>query len=134
MAEFKYTTTKQLQPRPGTTFATTYYKQTESERERLKQHITTVSRQFALLAQHDPEAAAWLQQPLRGYRKSTAGEYYSAGEIITDMVRQFEQKKDVPSGMLGRWQKLFKNTEFDICLVPAQRRPDTTYGQLFEND
>lgn len=134
MAEFKYISTKTLEPRPGTNFATTYYKQTDQEYQRLREFVTAINNQYEALARDDMDIRAWLNAPLRGYKKRTAGDCYTAWEIITDMMRQFEQKKDVPSGMLGRWQKLFAGTDFDIKFSHAKTAKSNTYGKLFEHD
>ena len=95
--EFHYTSRKEMEPRPGVRYATTYYKQTQPEYTRLRQHI-----------------------------------YAVAAEIVTDMVEQFVKQKDLPSGMLGRWQKLFANTDWDIALVSGVPAKETNFGQLFE--
>jgi hypothetical protein len=43
--------------------------------------------------------------------------------------------KDIPSGMLGRWNRLFANTGNSIDMVPERDLPPpTNYNNLFGDD
>ena len=132
MPEFHYTSRKEMEPRPGTRFATVYYKQTQAEYARLRSHIYGVA--AAIMAECDSDLGmyAWWTQPLKGYRK-TSGANYTPSEIVTDMVEQFVKQKDLPSGMLGRWSRLFADTAWDIRLTSGRPAVETTYGQLFNS-
>ena len=132
MPEFHYTTKKELEPRPGTNFATTYYKQTQREYTRLRAHVYRVAAEFNSVCDSDLDYYKWAVKPLKGYKKSTKGEYYTPMEIVTDMLGQFTKQKDLPSGMLGRWSKLFADTPWDIRMVTGTPAKDTTYGKLFD--
>ena len=128
--EFHYTSRKEMEPKPGTNFATTYYKQTQQEYTRLRAHIYRVAAEIMALCDSDLDTYRWWTTPLKGYRK-TAGANYTPSEIVTDMVEQFVKQKDLPSGMLGRWNRLFADTDYDIRLVSGRPAVETTYGQLF---
>jgi len=130
--EFHYTSRKEMEPRPGVRFATTYYKQTQAEYARLRQHIYRVAAEIMAACDSDLDTYRWWTTPLKGYRK-TAGANYTPSEIVTDMVEQFVKQKDLPSGMLGRWNRLFADTDYDIRLVSGRPARDTTYGELFDH-
>ena len=131
MPEFHYTTRKQLDPRPGTNFATTYYKQTQREYSRLREHIYRTAAEIMAVCDSDLDYYRWATTPIRSYKKSVKGEYYTPMEIVTDMVDQFAHQKDVPSGILGRWQKLFADTPYDIVMISGTPANETNYGKLF---
>ena len=128
--QFHYTSRKEMEPRPGVRYATTYYKQTQREYTRLRQHIYQVAADIMALCDSDLDTYRWWTTPLRGYKKTT-GANYSPSEIVTDMVEQFAKQKDLPSGMLGRWSRLFADTDWDIALVSGRPTQETTFGQLF---
>jgi len=129
--QFHYTSRKEMEPRPGTRFATVYYKQTQTEYNRLRTHIYAVAAEIMAQCDGDLDTYRWWTTPLKGYRK-TQGANYTPSEIVTDMVEQFVKQKDLPSGMLGRWQKLFADTDWDIVLVSGRPHKETTFGQLFQ--
>jgi len=131
MPEFHYTSRKEMEPRPGTNFATTYYKQTQREYTRLRAHIYGVAAQIMAACDSDLDVYRWWTQPLRGYKKTTGG-CYTPAEIVTDMVEQFAKQKDLPSGLLGRWHRLFEGTAWDIELTSGVPARETTYGDLFD--
>ena len=132
MPEFHYTSRKEMEPRPGTRFATTYYKQTQREYTRLRAHIYAVAAKLMAECDSDLDVYRWWTTPLKGYRK-TQGANYTPCEIVTDMVEQFVKQKDLPSGMLGRWTRLFAGTPWDIELVSGRPARETTYGELFDS-
>ena len=123
MAKFGYTSRRKMDPVPGRKFSTEYFKQSRKERARTLQHVDRVLQQIGQQALGDPEALAEITRPLPGFaRKETKGNY-SALDIIGDMSEQMHSGKDIPSGMLGRWNRLFDGTPNDIELVPEQDLP-----------
>ena len=133
MPEFHYRGRKEMEPRPGVRFATTYYKQTQTEYSRLRGHIYRVAAEIMAACDSDLTTYGWWTRPLKGYKRTT-GENYTPCDIVTDMVEQFVKQRDLPSGMLGRWQRLFADTPYDIVMVSGRPAPDTTYGELFRHD
>jgi hypothetical protein len=121
-----------MEPRPGVRFATVYYKQTQTEYNRLRAHIYSVAADIMARCDSDLDTYRWWTTPLKGYKKTT-GMNYTPSEIVTDMVEQFVKQKDLPSGLLGRWQRLFEGTDWDIELVTGVPARPTQYGQLFES-
>jgi hypothetical protein len=131
--EFQYTARKEMEPRPGTNFATTYYKQSLAEYTLLRQHIYQVAAEVMAICDSDASYQLWATRPLKSFRKSTRGQAYTPLEIVTDMVEQFAKQKDIPSGMLGRWNRLFADTPWDFRLVSGVPARPTVYGELFES-
>jgi hypothetical protein len=131
-AEFQYTSRKEMPPRPGVNYATTYYKQSLKEYTLLRHHVYQVA--AAIMAECDSDSAiyAWWTTPIKSYRKSTRGQYYTPSEIVTDMVEQLSRQNDVPSGMLGRWNRLFADTAWDIRMTSGTPARPTQFGALFD--
>jgi hypothetical protein len=131
MPEFHYTSRKEMEPRPGVAYATVYYKQSLKEYTRLRAHIYRVAADIMAVSDSDSDYRLWLATPLKRFKKSVRGQYYTPMDIVTDMVEQFALQKDIPSGLLGRWTRLFEGTAWDICLVSGRPVIETTYGELF---
>jgi len=130
MAEFKYKTVKHMQPRPGVKYATDYYKQSRTEYTRLDEHIRSVMEQV-ITAARDQGLIVDLELPLPGFPRTNRQPNYSALDIMTDMLDQFDHERDLPSGMLGRWNRLFEaNPAFQIDLV-EDSPPNPVFNQLF---
>jgi len=116
MAIFKYRQTKVMEPRDGNAFSTTYYQQSAEEIARTYQHVLTVAREIVRCCENDPSLKEYVQSPLKGFRKLRA-DNYSLEDIVGDLLKQLDLGKDIPSGMLGRWNKIFQGTDWDIELV-----------------
>lgn len=102
MKKFKYYTTKELEPRPGTKYSTTYYKFSDQETQRLQYHVYTV---LVELIRFNDDAI--LTTPLPGFPRTGGKPNYSCWDIISDMHNQINyHEKDMPSGMWGRWNRL----------------------------
>jgi hypothetical protein len=53
---------------------------------------------------------------------------------MRDLVDQLDAGKDIPSGMLGRWNRLFAGTGLELELVPeSELPPPTEFSRLFGN-
>lgn len=132
MAQFGYDSIKKMQPRPGRSYATDYYKQNSDERARTERHITRVLEEFWEKAKPEP-VWEYLNKPDQRFpRRETKG-YYSPMEILTDMLEQMRSGKDIPSGMLGRWNKLLEGTgdEIDMVLY-SELKIDSKFKELFD--
>ena len=128
MATFKYRTERKMDPRPGVKYSTTYYKQSADEYKRLQNHIEDTVRQ---IEHHARESGIFdqLKEPVKSFRKESK-EGYTTWEIVTDLRDQLRAGKDLPSGMLGRWNRLFdENPEIQITLEPE--RNTTNQANLF---
>lgn len=135
MAKFKYKSIKKMQPRNGNTYSTDFYQQAPEEYERATDHICDVAEQAINIAK-SLNRMSELETPLPGYRRTQQQPNYSQMDIIEDMVTQVCKKKhDIPSGMLGRWNKIFAdNPECQIEMEEETTKPKikNNFGELFK--
>lgn len=132
--EIIYNTTKVMEPRPGKDFSTTYYQQNHQQRQATLDHIQSIVEEITEVCAVDSELKDWIQQELKGFRRTEKPGNYSLIDIVSDMAEQLESGKDIPSGMLGRWNRLFKGTRWDMEMVeytsPREIR-QKTFNRLF---
>lgn len=130
MAKFKYKKIKHMTPKEGVRYATDYYKQSVSEYSRLDEHVRTVMETVVREAQRN-NLLDELERPLPGFPRTNKRPNYSALDIMSDMLDQLNKEKDIPSGMLGRWNRLFDdNTDFTIDMEEEQL-PNPLFNKLF---
>ena len=135
MAKFGYTSKRKMDPINGRKFSTEYFKQSPRERSRTQRHIDRCLLELGNLALADEEYMAAIEAPLPGFKRKETSGYYSALDIIGDMSNQMASGKDIPSGMLGRWNRLFAGTGNSIDMVPERDLPPpTNYNNLFGDD
>lgn len=132
MAIFRYTKTVEMAPKEGQKFATTYYKQKPEEAVKTKEFIALVGREIVEACERNPELQEFCQQPLRGFPRLNNQPNYTIEDIICDMIAQMDSGKDLPSGMFGRWGRLFKDTEYDIELL-QEHTPTKVSPRLFND-
>lgn len=120
----EYEKMEKMLPREGVTYSTTYVKQTARQRHQLCEHIRTVLleiQQFIDSCEDPEDWLCWMETPLRGFKK-TAGTNRTMIEILTDMVAEANGKKkngdakDFALAPIERWNKLFKDTDYEIEL------------------
>ena len=106
MAKFIYREIKHMTPRDGAKYATDYYKQDPKNYDELQTHIRRV---ITEITDHATATRSLgdLEQPLKGFPRTGGRPNYSALDIMYDMYQQFELGRDLPSGILGRWNRLF---------------------------
>lgn len=114
MATFFYHKKLELAPRPGTKYSTVYIKQSRTEHERLRQWLIEIGTQIITVCDMDPQLEEWFSTPLMDFRKSRKGEYYTAQDLLTDMIEQLTLGRDLPESMLNRWNRLCSNTAWEI--------------------
>ena len=120
MTKFIYREIKHMTPRDGARYATDYYKQDPKNYDQLQAHIQRVIREITDYAQQH-NCLADLEQPLKGFPRTGGKPNYSALDIMYDMYQQFELGRDLPSGILGRWRRLFADfPEEDIEMVSEE--------------
>ena len=131
--QYEYYATKELAPRPGNNFATTYYKMDKAETKRLQETVNALASSFDNLPKHELQE---IDNALKGKltsKRDTKGKY-TTRQIVKDLQKQLASGKDVPSGMIGRWNKAFEGTDLDIILVKAgtkQEQTTSTFNELF---
>jgi hypothetical protein len=129
MAKFVPHSTKQMEPKPGAPYATTYTKVTAAQRNRLQKHVDDIILELCEASVNQKCAA--MERPLKGFPRSGAQPNYSALDIVADMQRQLASGKDIPSGMLGRWNRLFAEWP-DVCIdFVDSLKPTTTFGSIY---
>lgn len=132
MAVFKYKTIRKMQPRDGVKYATEYYKQTPREYTRLDEHVRQTMETVVQAADRD-NMLEELNEPLQGFPRTGRRPNYSALDIMQDMLDQLNHQKDVPSGILGRWNRLFEdNPDFRIDMQ-EDLPPNPLFNELFYN-
>lgn len=119
METFYYRTLKQMEPRPGVRYATTYIKQELKEYERMREWLVQIAESIIGIAQRDMDCATWFITPMRDFRRSTRGQYYSPQDIITDMIDQMAHGRDLSQAMIDRWNRLCEGTPWQIGLEPS---------------
>jgi hypothetical protein len=122
MAKFGYVTKREMDPRPGRTYATEYYKQSAAERRRTQEHI---ERTIVRMGNHarDTDTVEALTLPMKKFQRRETKGAYSILDIMSDMLEQMKSGKDIPSGMLGRWNRLFDGTGSEIEMVMESDLP-----------
>jgi hypothetical protein len=130
MAKFKYKTIKKMLPKDGVKYSTEYYKQSPAEYTRVDEHIRAVMEQ--VIAAADKEGILEeLEQPMTGFPRTNKRPNYSAMDVMMDMLDQVTKEKDIPSGILGRWNRLFgDNTDFTIDME-EEKLPNPVFNKLF---
>ena len=133
MPKFGYESIRKMEPRPGRNYATEYYKQSRAERARTEQHINLTIQRVGEKALENPGMEQLLVEPMRGFqRRETKGEY-TAVDVMGDLLEQINCGKDIPSGMLGRWNRLFEGSGCEIDMVPEAELPDSNvFRQVFQ--
>lgn len=133
--KFGYLNRREMEPRPGRRYSTVYYRQSASERRRTLQHVERVIQRVGERALEDPGALEAIVEPMRGFQRRETRGAYSAVDVMGDLLGQMQSGKDIPSGMLGRWNRLFDGTglEIDMVLESELPAPDR-WDHMFEQD
>ena len=128
MMKFKYKSIRRMTPRDGVKYATEYYKQAPAEYTRLTQHVEQVIVEVVRAAQ---PAGIDLTEPLKGFPRTAKQPNYSVMDIMRDMLQQLDQDKDVPSGILGRWNRLFADNPDYLIEMTEESLPNPLFNKLF---
>jgi len=122
-----------MEPRPGRKYSTVYYKQSARERARTQRHVETVIQRLGDRVLENPGSEQALLEPMPGFQRRETKGAYTAMDVISDMFEQLTSGKDIPSGMLGRWNRLFAGTGLEIDMVIESELPaPTEFNQLFQ--
>jgi hypothetical protein len=131
--KFGYTHRREMDPRPGRKYSTVYYKQSARERARTQRHVETVIQRLGDRVLENPGSEQALLEPMPGFQRRETKGAYTAMDVISDMFEQMTSGKDIPSGMLGRWNRLFAGTGLEIDMVIESELPaPTEFNQLFQ--
>jgi len=106
MATFQVKNIKKMTPRPGVTYSTDYFQQSQRDYDKTAQWLIARIEELVTAAERLNDTSV-LEQPLKGFKKTTSNDNYSAMDIMMDLLQQYRTGKDWPSGMVGRWNRLF---------------------------
>jgi len=126
MTIFYYKHKQEMQPIGKNPYRTVYIKQTHHEHARLRNWLVQVAEQIIGATEANASAAEWFTTELRDFKKSQKGQYYTPEELLTDMITQLAQGRDLPQAMLDRWNRLTQGSPWEIELVASS---DTTQPQ-----
>lgn len=123
-----------MEPREGYSYSTVYVKQTAEQRKTLTQHVQKAVKELIQVAAANEEWEAWITAPLSGY-KTTQGHNRSCLDIINDLYqesigcRRNGELKDYALAPIDRWNRLFKDTDYEFELVKKQK--DINFNENF---
>ena len=108
-----------MPPRPGVEYSTVYIQQTSTQRQELVIHIRRCVEELLAVVEGDPVWEHLVKQRLKGFNR-----YRTIITIITDLVNEANGKradgrpKDFARAPIDRWNRLFKDTAYEIILEP----------------
>jgi hypothetical protein len=114
MATFTYKYRQEMDPIGNNPYKTIYIKQSHHEHARLKNWLVQVAEQIIGACEANASAAEWFTSPMREFKKSQKGSYYTPEELLTDMIQQLALGKDLPQSMVDRWNRLCQGTVWEI--------------------
>ena len=123
MATFTYRYTQEMTPIGNRKYATVYIKQSHAEHARLLNWLVQIGEQICGTCEINASLAEWFSSPHRDFRKSTRGEYYTPEELLTDMITQLAQGRDMTQAMADRWNRLCSGTPWAIELTTSLQTP-----------
>ena len=138
---FRYQSLEQMQPRPGVSYATSYYKQSEQQRKEqavwLLENIITLEQMITT----DPQLERAQYNPLQGFPKTRKQPNRSLNELLVDMVGEIQgckrngDPKDFAEAPITRWNKFFEGTEFEFRMLPGMTTiSETNFTDLFGDE
>jgi hypothetical protein len=114
--KLKYLKTRVMEPREGAKYSTTYYQQNSEQARESFTHVRNVAEAIVDACERDLDLKDWVQTPLKAFPRTGVKPNYSTEDIVSDLLNQLDSGKDIPSGMIGRWNRLFEDTPWDIEL------------------
>ena len=108
MAKFNIKAVKSMPARNGARYSTDYYQQSQEDYDRTWRWMSRIMEDLVQGA-IDEDLEAEMDAPLKGFPRSGSEPNYSAHDIFLDLCKQYRSGKDWPSGMIGRWNRYFKD-------------------------
>jgi hypothetical protein len=133
--KLKYLKTRVMEPRDGVKYSTTYYQQNSEQAQEAFRHVREVAESIVDACEKDLDLKEWVQSPLKAFPRTGVRPNYSMEDIVSDLLNQLDSGKDIPSGMVGRWNRLFDQTPWDIELeeyVSPRAQSAGLFNNLFE--
>jgi hypothetical protein len=129
MATFTYKYKQEMDPIGRNPYKTIYIKQSHAEHARLRNWLVGIAEQIIGTCEINASAAEWFVTPMRDFKKSTKGQYYTPEDLITDMISQLAQGKDLPQSMVDRWNRLCQDTAWEIHFEPTKQPKSRVHEQ-----
>jgi hypothetical protein len=127
---------EKMLPRDGVKYSTVYVKQSLEQRKRLVRHIQKSALDIQRWIESEPGWQEFVEQPLKGFPTSL-GKNRTAMTVIVDLIQEAQGKtrngmpKDFALAPIDRWNKLFKDTEFEFELINSSSQ-QTQFEKLME--
>lgn len=138
METFIYIDTKQMKPREGVKFATTYYIQSAKERQRqadwIRQQIASVVRAL----ETDATAMEAAKKPLKGFPKTKGQKNRTLIELLEDMAGEIQgtkkdgSPKDFAQAPIERWNKFFEGSNYEFRMEEQGTAKAKAFRSLFK--
>jgi hypothetical protein len=129
MARFTYKSKQEMDPIGRNPYKTIYIKQSHAEHHRLQNWLIQIAEQIIGMTEVNASAAEWFSTPMREFKKSRRGQYYTPEELITDMITQLAQGKDMPQAMVDRWNRLCQDTVWEIHFEQSTQPKTSAHAQ-----
>jgi len=120
MSTFHYKRLHTMEPRAGRKYATIYIKQSHEEHQRLLTWLTERAEEILDVCENYPDFAEWFQRPAADFPRSRKRDFYTPENILTDMIEQLSQGRDLPRAMWARWNRLTDQTPWTITMLGPQ--------------
>jgi len=126
---YERTSTREMDPRPGVKFATTYNRIRPATRRKMLADILAITEDIVKACENQNDYP--IVNPLRDFSRTSGRPNYSAADIMSDLVNQIREGRDIPDAMVNRWNKLFAEwDEIQIEFVDSAQ-PSNNFGELF---
>jgi len=99
---------REMKPRNGNSFATTYYNATKEENKLLMEFVSAFINGMEADLLSDPNEAGYLYStPLKGKHIKLTGQKYTIAEVLVDLYDQLKKGKNATKSMIDRWNSVF---------------------------
>jgi len=129
MATFTYKYKQEMDPIGDNPYRTIYIKQSHHEHARLRNWLVEIAEQIIGTCEVNASAAEWFTTPMREFKKSRKGQYYTPEELLTDMIQQLALGKDLPQSMVDRWNRLCQDTVWEIHFAQSSQPKTSAHAQ-----
>lgn len=129
MATFTYKYRQEMDPIGRRPYNTIYIKQSHAEHARLRNWLVEIAEQLIGQCEINASAAEWFVTPMRDFRRSQRGQYYTPEDLITDMIHQLALGRDLPQSMVDRWNRLCEGTAWEIHFEPTTQPKSHAHEQ-----
>ena len=141
MKVFRYVDLRQMKPRDGQTYSTSYYKQTYQQRLELAEWLRSKIFEIITEINSHPALMTAIKWPLKGFPKTARQPNRSVLELIDDMLGEIDgvkkngQPKDFAQAPIDRWNKLwedFPEYQFRMEFGTTANQTETQFKELFQ--